>query len=107
MTGPESKENKERENDRMSNPKILVYLKPSCGWSGGVRAVLDKHRLSYEVIDVLKDSKAYAEMVAKTGQSMAPCVEIDGHMLADVGGEEVEGYLLRSGLVKGKKEVLR
>ena len=40
------------------------------------------------------------EMVEKSGQTLSPCVEIDGHMLADVSGEEVETYLLARKLVQ-------
>jgi monothiol glutaredoxin len=39
-------------------------------------------------------------MVQKSGQPLSPCVEIDGTMLADVSGEEVENYLLSHGLVR-------
>ena len=28
----------------MSKPKIIAYLKPTCGWSNGVRAMLQKIR---------------------------------------------------------------
>jgi len=31
----------------MNKPKIIAYLKPSCGWSNGVRAVLKKYDLPY------------------------------------------------------------
>jgi monothiol glutaredoxin len=37
-------------------------------------------------------------MVEKSGQPLSPCVEIDGHMLADVSGDEVEAYMLKEGL---------
>src|SRR4051812_16828790 len=33
--------------------KIKAYLKPSCGWSNGVRAILRKHNLPYEDIDII------------------------------------------------------
>jgi monothiol glutaredoxin len=39
-------------------------------------------------------------MVEKSGQPLSPCVEIDGKMLADVSGEEVENYMLSNGLVE-------
>ena len=84
----------------MSELKIVVYLKPLCGWSGGVQAVLEKYGLTYEAKNVIEDQGAYAEMVSKTQQTLAPCVEINGEMLTDVGGEEVEAYLLEKELVK-------
>ena len=79
---------------------IKAYLKPSCGWSNGVRAVLAKHGLAYEDVDFINNRESYAEMVRKSGQPLSPCVEIDGVMLADVSGEEVENYLLSNDLVK-------
>lgn len=84
----------------MSQPKIVAYLKPVCGWSNGVRAVFTKYGLAYEDKDIINNPANYQEMVMKSGQPMQPCVEVDGTMLADVSGEEVEAYLLREGLVE-------
>ncbi|HMD59988.1 MAG TPA: glutaredoxin [Opitutaceae bacterium] len=79
---------------------IKAYLKPSCGWSNGVRAILRKYSLDHEDIDIMGDRASYAEMVRKSGQPLSPCVEVDGVMLADVSGEELENYLLSNDLVK-------
>ena len=79
---------------------IKAYLKPSCGWSNGVRAILRKHNLPFEDIDIINNRDNYAEMVQKSGQPLSPCVEVDGVMLADISGEEVENYLLSNDLVK-------
>lgn len=80
--------------------KIKAYLKPSCGWSNGVRAIMRKYDLPYEDIDIINSRANYAEMVSKSGQPLSPCVEIDGVMLADVSGEEVENYLLSNDLIQ-------
>lgn len=80
--------------------KIKAYLKPHCGWSNGVRAIMRKHNLPFEDIDIINNPDNYAEMVRKSGQPLSPCVEIDGVMLADVSGEEVENYMLSNDLVK-------
>jgi glutaredoxin len=79
---------------------IKAYLKPHCGWSNGVRAILRKYNLAYEDIDIINNRENYAQMVQKSGQPLSPCVEIDGVMLADISGEEVENYLLSNDLVK-------
>jgi len=79
---------------------IKAYLKPHCGWSNGVRAIMRKYNLPYEDIDIINNRQNYAEMVQKSGQPLSPCVEIDGVMLADISGEEVENYLLSNDLVK-------
>ncbi len=80
--------------------KILAYMKPHCGWSRGVRAILEKYALPFEEKDIISDRDNYAEMVSRSGQQLSPCVEIDGVMLADVSGEEVENYLLANGFVE-------
>ena len=84
---------------------IKAYLKPTCGWSNGVRAIMRKYNLAYEDIDIINNRNNYAEMVRKSGQPLSPCVEIEGIMLADVSGEEVENYLLANELVKSNDAV--
>ena len=83
----------------MSKPKIIAYLKPSCGWSAGVRAILKKYDLPFEDRDIINDPAQRAEMVEKSGQMMSPCVEIDGKMLADISGDEVEAWMLANNIV--------
>jgi monothiol glutaredoxin len=84
----------------MNKPKIVAYLKPTCGWSNGVRAVLKKYDLPYEDRDVINDAVQRQEMVEKSGQMLSPCVEINGHMLADVSGDEVEAWMLTNNVVE-------
>jgi glutaredoxin len=74
----------------MNKPKIIAYLKPSCGWSQGVRAVLRKYDLPFEDRDIINDPVQRQEMIEKSGQMLSPCVEVNGQMLADISGEEVE-----------------
>jgi monothiol glutaredoxin len=83
----------------MSQAKITAYLKTYCGWSEGVRAVLRKYGLDYEEKDIIKNPAFRWEMEQKSGQPLSPCVEIDGHMLADVSGEEVEAWMVARGVV--------
>lgn len=83
----------------MSQPKIIAYLKPWCGWSKGVRAIMEKYNLEFEDRDIINDPAQRMEMIQKSGQELSPCVEIDGHMLPDVSGEEVEVYMVEKGIV--------
>ena len=84
----------------MEKPNIMCYLKPSCGWSEGVRSVLRKHGLEWEEKDVVNNPEHHAEMIERSGQMMQPCVEINGHMLADVSGDEVEAWMLANNVVE-------
>ena len=83
----------------MNKPKIVAYLKTSCGWSQGVRAIMRKYDLPFEDRDIINDPAQRQEMIEKSGQMLSPCVEIDGKMLPDISGEEVEAYLLANRLV--------
>ncbi len=83
----------------MSQPTITAYMKPVCGWSNGVRAIFAKYGLEYEDKDIINNATNYREMVEKTGQPLQPCVQIDDVILTDVSGDEVEAYLIQSGLV--------
>ena len=83
----------------MEKPQITAYLKTYCGWSAGVRAVLNKYNLPYTEKDIIANPAFRWEMETKSGQPLSPCVEINDKMLADVSGEEVEQYLVENKLV--------
>ena len=38
-------------------------------------------------------------MIEKSGQMLSPCVEINGQMLPDISGEEVEAWMLANKIV--------
>ena len=84
----------------MEKPEITAYLKTYCGWSAGVRAVLNKYNLPYTEKDIVANPAFRWEMETKSGQPLSPCIEINGHMLADISGEEVERYLVENKLVQ-------
>jgi glutaredoxin len=84
----------------MDTPQITAYLKTTCGWSAGVRAVLAKYNLSYTEKDIIQNPAFRWEMETKSGQPLSPCVEINGHVLPDVSGEEVEKYLIDNKVVQ-------
>ncbi len=84
----------------MQTPEITAYLKTYCGWSAGVRAVLAKYNLPFTEKDIIQNPAFRWEMESKSGQPLSPCVEINGRMLPDVSGEEVERYLIDNKLVQ-------
>lgn len=84
----------------MQKPQITAFLKTHCGWSGGVRAVLAKYDLPYTEKDIIQNPAFRWEMETRSGQPLSPCVEVNGEMLADVSGEELERYLIEKQLVQ-------
>ncbi len=77
--------------------KIIAYLNPMCPWTQGVLSLFKAHDLPFEFRDITRDPAQFKEMVEKSGQYSSPCVEVNGHMLADVGGDEVETWLQEQG----------
>ena len=59
-----------------------------------------KYGLAFEDRDIWNDINQRVEMIQKSGQELSTCVEIDGHMLSDVSGDEVEAWMLQKGVVQ-------
>ena len=79
--------------------EITAYLKTHCGWSEGVRAIFRKYNLAYEEKDIIQNQAFRWEMEQKSGQPLSPCVVVNGNMLADVSGEEVEAWMIENNLL--------
>lgn len=64
-----------------------------------MRAVFEKYDLSYTEKDIIQNPNYRFEMEQLSGQPLSPCVIINGKMLADISGEEVEAYMLQNSIV--------
>ena len=72
--------------------KIRLFIKPYCGWCRKAQRWLDERGIKYETLDVIADREAMTEMVALSGQTFAPVIEVDGKILADFGPEELAEF---------------
>jgi len=88
----------------MSDLNITCYLKTHCGWSEGVRAILKKYGLAYEEKDIIVNEAFRWEMEQKSNQRLSPCVEVNGEMLPDISGEELETWLIEKNLIEHSDE---
>ena len=79
-------------------------MKPSCGWSMGVRAIFKKYDLAYEDRDIINNPENREEMIRKSGQTLQPTIDIDGKILADISGEELESWLIQNKVVNPSSE---
>ncbi len=84
--------------------EITCYLKTYCGWSEGVRAVMRKYGLEYTEKDIIANPAFRWEMEQRSGQPLSPCVEVNGTMLADVSGQEVEDWMVEQKLIARRDE---
>jgi glutaredoxin-related protein len=82
------------------NTNIVCYLKTHCGWSEGIRAIMRKYDLAFEEKDIIQNPAFRWEMEQRSGQPLSPCVEVNGTMLADVSGEEVEQWMISNGVLE-------
>lgn len=81
----------------MKPEKIRLFIKPYCGWCHEATDWLDERGWKYESLDVSESAAARDEMRALTGQTKAPCVEVDGHVLADFDTDQLETFLQKLG----------
>ncbi len=81
----------------MTPSSIRLFIKPGCPWCDEAIEWLDDHEISYEKLDVIRDAAARHEMLDLTGQSKAPCIDVDGHVLADFGANELEAWWAKMG----------
>lgn len=72
---------------------ITVWTKIGCGWCDEVRDLLQERDVPFEERVVTGNRGAMEEMVRKSGQTLAPVVEVDGHLLVDTDADEVARYL--------------
>lgn len=69
-----------------------------------MRAIMRKYDLEFTEKDIIKNPAFRWEMEQKSNQPLSPCVEINGTMLADVSGEEVENWMIENGIVEASPE---
>jgi monothiol glutaredoxin len=74
----------------MKPKHVRLFIKPGCPWCDEAIDWLDARQIQYETLDVIRNAAARAEMLELTGQTRAPSVEWDGHVLADFGADELE-----------------
>jgi glutaredoxin 3 len=77
----------------MYQPKqVRLFIKSYCPWCGKAMDWLDDRGIPYKTLDVVRNEKAYQEMVQLSGQSLAPVIEVDGRILADFGPPELAAF---------------
>ncbi len=81
----------------MTPKTFRLFIKPACPWCVEAVVWLDARGWDYERLDVTNDRAARQEMIELTGQTLAPCAEIDGHVIADFDTGQLEYFLKQNG----------
>ena len=84
----------------MKPNRVRLFIKSFCPWCDRAEHWLDRRGISYETLDVLEEPKLMKEMVALSGQDLAPVIEVDGKVLADFGPDELEEWWHEEGFDK-------
>lgn len=77
--------------------QIRLFIKSGCPWCDEAIDWLTSHDIRFSVLDVTRDATARAEMHELTGQSKAPSIDVDGHILADFGADELAVWWRKMG----------
>jgi len=72
--------------------QIRLFIKPYCGWCHKAMRWLNSRGIEYNTIDVTADETAMAEMVRLSGAELAPVIDVEGHILADFGPEQLAEF---------------
>lgn len=62
---------------------IILYTKTGCPWCTGVLDLFAEKGVKFEEREVTSNKIYFDEMVAKSGQTKAPTMDIDGEIFAD------------------------
>ena len=76
----------------MKPQKVRLFIKPYCGWCHEAKDWLEDRGIPFETLDVTSDPVARREMLELSGQSLAPVIEVDGHILADFDTDELQDF---------------
>lgn len=77
--------------------RARLFIKPGCPWCDDAIHWLQARGIAHETLDVTNDPAARREMQDLTGQTKAPSIDVDGHVLADFGADELEAWWKKMG----------
>lgn len=77
---------------------VRLFVKPGCPWCAEAQEGLRLRGVTPTLLDVTNDPAAMEEMKRLTGQTKAPCLEVDGRILADFGAHELDVWWVKQGL---------
>ncbi len=60
---------------------VVVYVSPSCSWCTRAKAYLRRRGVGFREVDVSLDPAAAQALVARSGQTGVPQLDIDGQMV--------------------------
>jgi glutaredoxin len=72
---------------------IILYTKTGCPWCKGVLNLFAEKKVIFEEREVTGNKNYFDELVAKSGQTKTPTMDLDGEITADSDKEAIEKIL--------------
>ena len=79
----------------MKPERIRLFVKSYCGWCHEAEDWLNERGFIFECLNVTADPAARKEMVALSGQTRAPVIEVSGQVLADFDTDQLMDFWKR------------
>lgn len=76
---------------------IILYTKTGCPWCKGVLDLFAEKGVKFEEREVRGNEDHFKELVAKSGQSKTPTMDLDGEIFADSDREQIAAILKKKG----------
>lgn len=78
---------------RRSEPEVVIYTTPWCGWCRRTRAFLDERGVRYMDKNIEANDAYRDELIRKTGRASIPVVEIGGELIRGYNERAMEALL--------------
>jgi glutaredoxin len=76
---------------------IILYTKTGCPWCKGVLDLFKEKNVQFEEREVTRNPAYFEELKAKSGQTKAPTMDLDGEITADSDREQIAAVLKAKG----------
>ena len=78
---------------------IILYTKLGCPWCKGVLDLFKEKHVQFEEREVTHNPVYFEELKAKSGQTKAPTMDLDGEITADSDREQIAAILKSKGYI--------
>ena len=73
--------------------RIRIYYSPLCPFCQQAKEFFDQKSIKYEAVNVLEDQEGAKELIARTGQTGIPVIDIDGTLIFGFDKQKIENTL--------------
>jgi len=78
---------------------LIIYTKTGCPWCKEALDFLKSTNIQFEEREVYSNPGFMKELEEKSGQTKAPTIDFNGHILADTDARAVEAFLKEQGVL--------